>query len=418
MKDRGTSTHKTITLFAEAQYHPRHFGCIMDRVHPIANSIPLPLSQRAPASGVQAQADLLAAAPLIERVLDAIPSMAMLLNPQRQIVLANRRLVEFVGAEEADEVRGMRPGEMLDCVHALESCGGCGTTPHCTVCGALRAIADAQLGYGQAQICLMVRRGDEGPEPVAVEVWAAPFEMSGQRFTLVCLSDATDRVVRDRLERGILPQAMALTAETEALARAAADECSTPDARRRALSLLETASKRLSRVVHAPGELAAAEAGDLAVTRRIVSARELLSEAAGDLVPGDGPGMRLDSAPEDAAVETDFELARKALGEILLNAIEAGPPLGGASAGFRVCETHVDFWVHNPGEMEHLVQLQVFSRGFSTKAPGRGYGAYVARLVTERYLGGSLTFRSAAGEGTTFTVRLPRAGGAQEEAHD
>jgi len=393
--------------------HPSQFQGIMDRVHPMLSRIPLPQSERAPAAGVQAQADLLAAVPLLERVFDAIPSMAMLLNPQRQILFANRRLVEFVGAEEADELLGMRPGEMLDCVHALEGCGGCGTTPHCTVCGSLRAIADAQLGYGQTQVCLMVRRTDEGPEPVALEVWAAPFEISGQRFTLVCLTDAADRVVRDRLELGILPQAMALAAETEALTRAAADDSSTPDARQRALSMIETASKRMARVVHAPGELAAAESGALAATLGIVSARELLSQAAGDLVPAGGPGIRLDSPAEDATVETDPELARKALGEILLNALQAAP-LGGASAGFRVSETCVDFWVHNPGEMGRPVQLQVFSRGFSTKAPGRGYGAYLARLVTERYLGGSLTFHSAAGEGTTFTVRLPRAGGTQE----
>jgi signal transduction histidine kinase len=334
----------------------------------------------------------------------------MLLNPQRQIVLANQRLVEFVGAEGVEELRGMRHGEMLDCVHSVESCGGCGTTPHCTVCGALRAITDAQLGYGQTQVCLMVRQTEAGPEPAPLEVWAAPFEISGHRFTLVCLTDAADRAVRDRLELSILPQALALAAETEALTRAAADDSSTPEARRRTLSLLETSSKRLARVMHAPGELAAAEAGELVVMRRAVSARELLGRAADEMVPGGAPGIRLDWPPEDGVVDTDPELARKALGEILVNALQAAP-LGGTRAGFRISQNHADFWVHNPCEMEPAVVLQVFSRGFTTKAPGRGYGTYMARLITERYLGGSLTFKSVAGEGTTFTVRLPGAGG-------
>ena len=389
----------------------------MGTVHPTENHIPLPPGERPPLAGVQAQSDLLAGVPLLERVLDAIPSMAMLLNPERQILLANRRLVEFVGVEEAEGLRGMRLGEMLECIHELESCGGCGTTPHCTVCGSLRAITDAQLGYGQTQVCLLARRTGGEDEATALEVWAAPLEISGLRFTLVCLTSAADRLLRDRLELGILPQAMALAGETEALTRAAADDSSTPDARRRSLSLLEAASRRLCRVVHAPSELAAAESGELAVTPSLVSARELLSEAAADLTAG-GPAIRLDWSHEDATVETDPDLARKALGQILLNATEAAPPLGGVSAGFRVSEAHVDFWVHNPGEMARTVQLQVFSRGFSTRAPGRGYGTYLARLVTERYLGGSLTFRSAAGEGTTFTVRLPRAGGVRKEAHD
>ena len=358
----------------------------------------------------------MAAVSFFERVLDAIPSMAMLLNPERQILLANRRLVEFAGAEEADELRGMRPGDMLGCVNAVESCGGCGTTPRCTVCGALRSIVDAQLGYGQTQVCLMVHRTASGEEPVALEVWAAPLEVSGQRLTLVCLTSAADRLLRERLDLAILPRAMALVAETEALSRAAADDLSTPDARRRSLNLLEAASKRLSQVVHQPSELAAAEAGELAVTSSLVSARELLSSAAADLTAGSGPGIRLDWSEQDAEIETDPDLARKVLEQILLNATEAAPPLGGASAGLRVSQTHVDFWVHNPGGMPRTVQLRVFSRGFSTRAPGRGYGTYQARLVTERYLGGLLTFRSAAVEGTTFTVRLPRAGGVRKES--
>ncbi len=382
----------------------------MCTVHPIESRVPVPPSELPPLAGIQAQTDLVAAVSFFERVLDAIPSMAMLLSPERQILLANRRLVEFAGAEEAGELRGMRPGDMLSCVNALESCGGCGTTAHCAVCGSFRAIVDAQLGYGQTQVCLMVRRTESGDESVALDVWAAPLEVSGQRLTLVCLTSAADRLLRDRLDLAVLPQAMALVAETEALTRAAADDASTPDARRLSLSLLEAASKRLSHVVHAPGELAAAESGALAVTPSQVSARELLSSAAAEVAFGGGPGIRLESSQEDADMETDPDLAKKVLAEILLNAAEAAPPLGGASAGLRVAETHVDFWVHNPGEMARTVQLRVFSRGFSTRGPGRGYGTYQARLVTERYLGGSLKFRSAAGEGTTFTVRLPRAG--------
>ncbi len=378
----------------------------MNIVQQIQNGVPLPLNERAPAAGVQAQADVLAAVPLLQHVLDAIPSMAMLINHQRQLVVANRRLVEFAGADDVEELLGLRSGEILECVHAMEA--GCGTTPHCAVCGSLRAIMDAQFGYAQTQMCLMVRRAAGGSGPIELQVSAAPVEVSGQRLTLVSLSSAADRVVRERLELDTLPQAMALANEIEALTRAATDDATPPEARRQALHLLESTSKRLAELVRSHSELVHAEAGQLAVTRCGVSARDLLSEAAGGL------DVRLSWPSEDAAVETDPYLARKALREILLNAIQAAPPEGAVGASFGVSGSHVEFSVHNPGEMTRSVQLQAFSRSFSTKAPGRGYGAYFARLVTERYLGGSLAFRCAAGEGTTFTVRLPRAGAPQE----
>jgi two-component sensor histidine kinase len=374
------------------------------------NPVPLPPNQRAPAAAVQAHADLLAVVNLLDRILDAIPSMAMLLNPQRQIVLANRRLVEFAGATGAHEMFGLRLGEVLECARALESEGGCGTTPGCAACGALHATLDAQVGHADTQVCLMMRRAGGEDQALELEVSAAPVEISGQRFTLVCLSSAQNRVLRERLERGILPQAKAVANEMNALARNAADDDATEAARREALRLIEAASKRFLRLAQAHNELAAAESGRLTVARRAVLAHELLSQAAG------GPEIRLDAPSEDVSVDTDPALAASALREMLLNALQAAPPER-VSAGYRVSETHVEFWVNNPGEMTRAVQLQVFYRAFSTRATGRGYGAYFAKLLAERYLGGTLAFRSEAGEGTTFTLRLPRALKGQEVAH-
>ncbi len=373
--------------------------------------IPLPSSERVSDANLQAQAGFLAAVPLLQRVLDAIPSMVMLLNPQRQLLLANRRLIEFAGAQGVDELRGLRPGEILECVHALEGCGGCGTTPHCSACGSLRAIADAQLGAAGTQVCLMARRRPEGNEPVEFEISATELEVSGQKFTFVCYDPATDRMLRERLEFSILPQAGAVATEIEALTRAAATEGMAPDARRRALGLLEMASSRLASLVHTHSDLTAAETGKLPVTMEPLSARELMSLAVGDFAIGGSlgePEVQLEGGSEDVEVETDRGLARKALREILLNALQAAPSGQGVRAGFRVSDEHVDFYITNPGEMSRAIQLQVCSRAFSTKARGRGYGAYYAKLVTERYLRGELTFESKAGEGTTFAVRLPR----------
>ena len=43
---------------------------------------------------------------------------------------------------------------------------------------------------------------------------------------------------------------------------------------------------------------------------------------------------------------------------------------------------------------------------FTTKAKGQGFGLAVIKRMTES-LGGTVTFKSQEGKGTTFTVRLP-----------
>ena len=64
--------------------------------------------------------------------------------------------------------------------------------------------------------------------------------------------------------------------------------------------------------------------------------------------------------------------------------------------------------MHNAGSMPDAVRDQVFQRSFTTKpGPGRGIGTYSIKLLTERYLGGVVSFTTSPAGGTTFTVSLP-----------
>jgi sensor histidine kinase regulating citrate/malate metabolism len=57
--------------------------------------------------------------------------------------------------------------------------------------------------------------------------------------------------------------------------------------------------------------------------------------------------------------------------------------------------------------MSRKVQLQLFQRSFSTKGKNRGLGTYSMKLLSERYLQGSISFKVSEKEGTTFFARYP-----------
>ena len=63
--------------------------------------------------------------------------------------------------------------------------------------------------------------------------------------------------------------------------------------------------------------------------------------------------------------------------------------------------------ISNPGYIEPQVAYQIFQKSFSTKNQTRGMGTYSAKLLTEKYLNGTLTFNSDKLSGTHFVVSLP-----------
>jgi signal transduction histidine kinase len=106
---------------------------------------------------------------------------------------------------------------------------------------------------------------------------------------------------------------------------------------------------------------------------------------------------------------SDKLLLQRVLGNLVKNALEASLEGEQVQLSFECRDTSAVFRVHNRAAMPESVRMQVFRRSFSTKSPvGRGIGTYSAKLITERYLGGSLSFTSSEQKGTTFTVTLPR----------
>jgi signal transduction histidine kinase len=180
-----------------------------------------------------------------------------------------------------------------------------------------------------------------------------------------------------------------------------------------AASLTHSAEHLAAQVVEeiqAQRDLAAAERGDLVAREQDVAIGPLLDDTVAlyqNHTVAEGKKIALEAASEPARLVTDPLLLRRVLGNLLKNALEASEHGDVVALRFSHPKRPV-FEVHNEAVMSTAVKLQIFQRSFSTKGGhGRGVGTYSARLLTERLLGGELTFESEPGRGTTFVVKLP-----------
>ena len=101
-------------------------------------------AERAAPGTVKRQCEAVERSPTVIRLFDTVPIITLILNEERQIVFGNKSLLDFLGEDSLSCVSGKRPGEAIRCVHAFETSGGCGTTEHCSTCGAVIAILTTQ----------------------------------------------------------------------------------------------------------------------------------------------------------------------------------------------------------------------------------------------------------------------------------
>ena len=94
---------------------------------------------------------------------------------------------------------------------------------------------------------------------------------------------------------------------------------------------------------------------------------------------------------------------------LLRNAREAMPDGGRLTIATRVHEREVEVRIQDTGRgMTEAVRSRIFEPFFTTKEDGTGLGLAVCQQILKAH-GGSLGCQSESGQGTTFSVRLPRA---------
>lgn len=354
------------------------------------------------------QAKLFADRKLLGVLPNVVPCILLAINEQRQIVFANERFLDLLSPEQRQAgVLGQRPGEVLGCVHAFEEQGGCGTTEACTFCGAVDAMLAGLGGTGKAEECRLLRAGGQALD---LRIWTTPMMIDGEKFTIFAALDISHEKRRQALERIFLHDvgnvASGLQWYAELLRRGKSDNGAEI---RDAIGRL---SRELLEEIDGQRTLLRAESGELVPAPEPLGSLQLLHDAVQlyrQHPASHGRQLDVHRDAKDIALVADRTLLSRVLCNLIKNALEACRTGETVTVGSTARDGAVEFWVHNPGAMPHEVQLQVFQRSFSTKGAGRGLGTYGIKLLTERYLRGTVSFTSTPEAGTTFQVRYPLA---------
>jgi PAS domain S-box-containing protein len=106
-------------------------------------------------------------------------------------------------------------------------------------------------------------------------------------------------------------------------------------------------------------------------------------------------------------IKTDGYYLNRILYNLVTNSIQAMPHGGKLLIEAKKAANNIELTVEDTGVgIPKDVQAKMFTVMFTTKSKGQGFGLPVVKRMTES-LGGSVSFESQEGKGTTFTLKLP-----------
>jgi len=343
---------------------------------------------------------------------DSMPDIAVILSPERQIVYSNRALLDLLGHDGSSEELGLRPGELLKCIHSSENEWGCGTTESCRYCGAVNAIIECQKSKQvTVRECRISSEVNGQQISYDLQVKASPFVYKDRDYVIFAVKDISDQKRRRALERMFFHDVLNTATGLNGLLNAM-KESSDQAEMLEFIEFAEKASNDLVEDLMAQRALTSAENGDLALKVVRLNTMQLLHEVAAYLSHHEIASEKriyVDPFGHSVQIETDQQLLKRVLINLVKNALEASRAGDMVNLGVKLDNTTVRFSVNNPTFMPVEIQKQVFKRSFSTKGADRGIGTYSVKLLTTMYLKGSVDFDSDEVNGTTFVLDLPLA---------
>jgi hypothetical protein len=126
-------------------------------------------------------------------VLDAIPSLILVVDPDLRVIDTNSSARNYL-QKDAEVVLKRLCGEVLHCVHEADAEEECGRTPFCPDCILRKAVTTVTKTKAAFRARHRLRQRRDGSEEELTEffVTASPLYVEGEALVLMVLEDVTE----------------------------------------------------------------------------------------------------------------------------------------------------------------------------------------------------------------------------------
>ena len=326
-------------------------------------------------------------------IIQAIPEVIIILNKFRQIVFANNTFLKLLNKKDVKEVLGLRPGEAVKCVHSDLNEAGCGTSKFCRYCGAVRAILDTINGKEGMEECKILTKDNRC---LLLRVKTVPVEIDNVKYTLFTMRDIRDEKAMKEYQKILFIDINEILSEilvaVEVLKNNFSEDIyidNVLDAIENAISIIEKQKLLIS-----------AENNEISVYPVYIYTKDFLLD-----LKEETEDVEIDSNADNVEVRTDFKLLSIVMNSLII-AAKTFQQEGKIILSCKCNKDNVEFYVKCNKYIPPEIQYNIFKKSLLTKESPAEIETYLAKILTEWYLNGSLTYTTDEKKGTTFILKL------------
>jgi K+-sensing histidine kinase KdpD len=364
-------------------------------------------AQRTSGKELVKEIDIVTNHPVLSGLLHLVNGEIVIVDQNRQILAFNDSFFQMLGVKESATLLGLRPGEALNCVHADEEPGGCGTSKFCSSCGAAIAmVLSLKQDNPVERTCIISAKKANKTIDIVLLIRAHPMNINDNKFLLLFLQDITRQYQQTALERTFFHDVNNLLSILLGTSELLCEE--------EPSSLADTiyhTSKHLVNEISIQRCLSKSEFYDYQPFWVTIKTERIIEELQRLFINHPAAIKKTINISEDYPkifIKTDISLLLRVLCNMVINALEATNDNGEIKIWFDLVDDSLIFYVWNQGQIPEKTALRIFQRNFSTKKQlGRGIGTFSMKLFGEQILGGDVDFTTSFENGTIFRFACP-----------
>lgn len=346
---------------------------------------------------------------IMDVVLYATGNLLAVLNKNRQVIASNDYFLKYLGIEDTEQILGLRPGEIVGCVHSADMEAGCGTSKYCSTCGAAIAIVTS-LAENSAVERNCIIDINNGEKTLIFKVRAVPYEIENIKLIFLFLEDISDYEQLKNMERYFLHDLNNTIGAMSSYIELLKHETSSLNTIMSPL-YVDSLSELLKRLIK---EIASQKAimnnntkyattnfQNISISYLLSSLRDFFKKH--EL--GKEKDFYIDWNFQEKSLCTDEGIVIRILINMLINAFEHTD--NEVKMWVDVEKDSITFNVWNSQQIDEKTSMRIFQKYFSTKqVEGRGFGTFSMKFLGEKILKGKVYFKTSQ-EGTVFSFKHP-----------